>query len=430
MKSIIVISLFIIFSITSQLSSNDSDTYYNKDRPQSPYPDPANQNCGSWAMTENVCCACHCDNIESTEGCGQCGGQESEHCVVDDAKSCKSGTMDNIRAGDFAPIPDKWHFSRSTHFGLTFGGACGFGLYQVCGKNLGYTGETESLCNEFCTNFPDLCAEPEGISYRGNFAAPQGNYYTQFWGALEGDYDNYLSCGECFEVIRTKNDGTDFQEGEEGYQKPVILSVIDSCPCSANTKWCCGSGQDQCQEVSYMKYGCPTPEDSIHLDLSDVAMARLQTGKPDGFMVEGILPMRYKRVPCPHTGNMFIWLRPDAGPYWFAFTIVNSAGFGGIAVVEARNDNGEWKKLIHDPNYSSSRPQERYGNWVVPQGVSVPFNLPVSLRITDGSGEVLTIEDAIKSFDKSENAIGGTYNYIDLGTNFPEIKADYSDISN
>jgi len=391
-----------------------TDPVYNKDRKQSPYPE-AKDECGSWALIDNVCCAEYCDNVESTQGCGDCGGHGSEHCKIMDSFACRSGD----RGYDFHEIPNEYHYSRSTHFGLTVAGACGFGLYQICGTNVKYTGDFDNICASFCKAFPNLCKDPEGYTYRGNFAAPQGNYYTQFWGALEGDHDNYLSCGECFEVYKTKEDGTDYKPGEEGYTPPIILSVIDSCPCNANDKWCCGAEWDQCQEVKNFKYGCPVPKDSIHLDLSDVAMARLQSGKHDGAMPAGVIPNKYRRVPCPSLGNMYILLSMNAGPYWFSFTVVNSAGFGGIAIVEALDDNGNWVKMLRDPNYTKARPQERFGTWCTPQG-SGPYNLPVDLRLTDGSGITVVAEKAIKSFDPPANGIQG-YNYIDIGVNFPEI---------
>jgi len=398
---------------TTKTSTTTTDSYYNKNRKQSPYPDAKN-GCGSWALIDNVCCAEYCDNEDSTQGCGSCGGHGSAHCKVVDSFACRSGD----RGFDFYDIPNEFHYSRSTHFGLTFGGACGFGLYQVCGSDHKYTGEFATLCDAFCKAYPTLCKDPVGRTYRGNFAAPQGNYYTQFWGSLEGDQDNYLSCGECFEVYRTKPDGSDYQPGEEGYTPPVLLSVIDSCPCSANGKWCCGAGWDQCQEIDF-KYGCPVPEDSIHLDLSDIAMARLQSGSSNGEMPAGVIPNKYRRVPCPSLGNMYIWLRKDAGPYWFSFSVVNSAGFGAIAVLEAKNDAGEWVKMVRDPNYTMARPQERYGVWVTPQDTG-PYNLPVDIRLTDGSGVTVVAEEAIKSFDPPADAIKGYY-YIDIGINFPEI---------
>jgi len=399
---------------SSKTPATTTDSYYNKNRKQSPYPN-AKDNCGSWALIDNVCCAEYCDNVDSTQGCGDCGGHGSAHCKVVDSFACRSGD----RGYDFHEIPTEFHYSRSTHFGLTFGGACGFGLYQVCGSDHNYTGEFATLCTAFCRAYPTLCKDPAGRSYRGNFAAPQGNYYTQFWGSLEGDQDNYLSCGECFEVYKTKEDGSDYKPGEEGYQPPVLLSVIDSCPCNANGKWCCGSEWDQCQEVNNFKYGCPVPKDSIHLDLSDIAMARLQSGSSNGHMEAGVIPNKYRRVPCPRLGNMYIWLRKDAGPYWFAFSVVNSAGYGAIAVLEAKDDEGNWIKMQRDPNYTMARPQERYGVWATPQGAG-PFNLPVDIRLTDGSGVVVVAEKAIKSFTPPADSIEGYY-YIDIGTNFPEI---------
>ena len=411
MKSKIILFLTILLTFTF---CADTDPVYNKDRKQSPYPD-TDAGCDTWGLIDNVCCAEYCDNEESSEGCGNCGGHGSAHCKTMDSFACRSGDW----GFDFNDISNEFHYSRSTHFGLTFGGACGFGLYQVCGDAIKYTDEaTAKYCDAFCKAYPSLCEDPAGQTYRGNYAAPQGNYYTQFWGALEGDQDNYLSCGECFEVYKTKEDGSDYKPGEEGYQPPVLLSIIDSCPCTANVKWCCSSEWDQCQSINY-KYGCPIPKDSIHLDLSDVAMARLQTGDPLGNMETGVIPNKYRRVPCPKLGNMYVWLRNYSSQYWFSLTVVNSAGFGGIAVLEAKNDAGKWVKLIRDPNYTSSRPQERYGLWVTPKD-SGPYNLPIDLRLTDGSGVTVVAEKAIKSFTPPADVVEDYY-YIDIGVNFPEI---------
>jgi hypothetical protein len=61
----------------------------------------------------------------------------------------------------------------------------------------------------------------------------------QFWGSQPGDLDNYLSCGECMEMVMTKPDGTLYQVGETGYTPPLVVTIVDSCPCDANPKWCC-----------------------------------------------------------------------------------------------------------------------------------------------------------------------------------------------
>lgn len=36
-----------------------------------------------------------------------------------------------------------------------------------------------ATCDAFCTAYPLLCKDPTGTTLRGNFAAPNGDYYTQ-----------------------------------------------------------------------------------------------------------------------------------------------------------------------------------------------------------------------------------------------------------
>lgn len=82
--------------------------------------------------------------------------------------------------------------------------------------------------------------------------------FFQFWSSLSpaipGDQDNYLSCGECFELIRTKADGTDYAVGEDGYTDPIYLEIVDSCPCDANSKWCCTSSYIISHSLHVRKY--------------------------------------------------------------------------------------------------------------------------------------------------------------------------------
>jgi hypothetical protein len=403
-------------ALTATTAAADGST-----RHQAAYPPVDASTCGSWALTDNVCCARYCANDNRSEGCGSCGGDASPLCVIVSGKACKSGEWPEVHS---VSAGEPWHYSRSTHFGLTSGGACGFGLYGLCTSQYKFN----DACDAFCKAYPALCTDPAGTTLRGNFAAPPGNYYTQFWPSLPGDRDNYLSCGECFELARTKKDGTDYQPGESGYTPPVTLQIVDSCPCSANSKWCCGSGRDHCGEVSDFKYGCPLPpgppdppadhdplpNESIHLDLSDIAMARLQTGSPGGSMVDGVIPTRYRRVACPVVGNVYVWLRSGAGPYWFSLSVVNAAGVGSITKVEAQLPSGAWLALVHDPNYTSSRPQERYGAWVVPQGTG-PFALPMSLRITDPTGRAITA--TVTAWAPASASQTETY-YIDTGAQF------------
>jgi hypothetical protein len=386
----------------------------------------------NWAVTNGVCCAQYCSDDDKSENCKNCQG--TDKCVTVNSKACTSGEWPEVHC---VTDNEPWHYSRSTHFGLTSGGACAFGLYGLCTKSFKYTDPNlATQCDTFCKAWPDLCRDPDNVTLRGNFAAPPGDYYTQFWPSLPGDNDNYLSCGECFELVHTKKDGTDYQPTESGYTPSVVLQVVDSCPCSANAKWCCGSGRDHCAEVSDFKYGCqlppappppavdrdPLPTESLHLDLSDIAMARLQNGDANKEIVDGVIPTRYRRVPCPVKGNIHILLK-NGGEYYFAFSVVNMAGLGSLANVEARLPSGDWVSLKRDPNYKTYQPQERFGTWVLPQGAG-PFNLPLALRFTDPSGKQVTSEQAIKDWnppattDANLAKLLKDFYYIDTGVQF------------
>ena len=397
-------------------------------RTQAPRPDAGADSCGAWAMTNGVCCAQYCGNDNKSESCDKCGGPGSAQCEVVNAKACTSGQWPEVHS---VTDNEDWHYSRSTHFGTAPNGACAFGLYGICSTAMKFADTAmQARCDTFCKAYPDLCKDPSNVSLRGNFAAPQGNYYTQFWSSLPGDLDNYLSCGECFQLVRTQNDGTEYQSSASGYTPPIVLQVADSCPCSANSKWCCGSGRDHCGEVEgVFKYGCqlppsppppvdhdPLPTESIHLDLSDIAMSRLQTGDPNGTITDGIIPTKYKRVPCPVVGNMHIWLRPNAGPYYFALTVVNMAGLGAAAKVEAQLPSGDWVLFKRDGNYSLSRPQERFGTWALPQGYG-PFSLPVTLRVSDGSGRAVVANEVIKTWAPVDKSQSETW-FVDTGVQF------------
>jgi hypothetical protein len=398
-------------------------------RKQAPRPDAGAVSCGAWALTEGVCCAQYCSDDDKSESCDKCGGPGSAKCQVVNAKACTSGQWPEVHQ---VTDSEDWHYSRSTHFGTAPTGACAFGLYGLCtsATKLADT-SLQAKCDVFCKAYPDLCKDPAGVTLRGNFTAPQGNYYTQFWSSLPGDLDNYLSCGECFQIERTQDDGTEYTSGASGYTPPIVMTVADSCPCSANSKWCCGSGRDHCGEIKgVFKYGCqlppsppdppldrdPLPNESMHFDLDDIAMARLQTGDANGTITDGVIPTKYKRVPCPVVGNIHIWLRSQGSEYYFALTVVNVAGLGAAARVEAQLPSGDWLALMRNDSYTLARPQERYGTWATPQGAG-PFALPITLRISDGSGRSLVAQNIITAWAPSDSSMADNW-FIDTGVQF------------
>ena len=143
-------------------------------------------------------------------------------------------------------------------------------------------------------------------------------------------------------------------------------------------------------------------------------MGRLQG---NGSLTDGVIPIRYRRVACPKPGNAYIWLRDGGGAYYFALSVVNTNGVGSVITVEVKGNSGtSWVALEHDPNYTSSRPQERYGAWVLPQGQG-PLSLPIGIRVTSPNGQQIVNEAAISSFTAPAGSVAGFY-YIDLGVQF------------
>jgi hypothetical protein len=108
-------------------------------RSPGPRPDAAANSCGAWALTDGVCCAQYCRNDDKSEDCSSCGGPGSPQCTVVNSRACTSGRWPEVHCvSDNEP----WHYSRSTHFGLTSGGACAFGLYGLCTTAFNFTDPT------------------------------------------------------------------------------------------------------------------------------------------------------------------------------------------------------------------------------------------------------------------------------------------------
>lgn len=143
-------------------------------------------------------------------------------------------------------------------------------------------------------------------------------------------------------------------------------------------------------------------------------MGRLQG---NGSLAAGVIPTQYRRVPCPTLGNVYLWLHDGGGPYYFMLSAVNSYGIGSLVDFEILGaGQTTWTALERDPDYTTSRPQERYGAWVVPQNTG-PYELPIAVRLTSATGEQIVNMEAITTFTAPSTAPAGFY-YIDLGVQF------------
>jgi len=358
----------------------------------------------SWSTEVNgTCCAWYCKGQDNSEDCSGCGGMGGSSCVRIDNEYCKAGDWKSANLG-------AWFPSRSTHYGFTSAGACGFGLAPNC-----YLGSSQ---------FPDCASVPEALKTNvmaGMYAAPQGDYYSQV--------DDYLSCGECFEIACRDKSCIANQS--------IVVQLADSCPCEPNTKWCCGI-QSHCSELSAATDGsshCAInggqwSSNSIHLDLSDPAFSMLTTGDKNKLGPAGIINTMARRVACPVVGNIFIHLMNGvkvascyAGSknspcfYYFSYSVLNVAKLGGIsaALVNASVlENGglvqKWVSLTRNTNFSPARVQEQFNAF---DSKNVAIFLPITFAFVAADGSKLVT----KTFSTVPDCTTG-YCYIDTGVQF------------
>jgi hypothetical protein len=71
---------------------------------------------------------------------------------------------------------------------------------------------------------------------------------------------------------------------------------------------------------------------------------------------------------------------------------------------------------MRNDSYTLARPQERYGTWATPQGAG-PFALPITLRISDGSGRSLGAQNIITAWAPSDSSMADNW-FIDTGVQF------------
>ncbi|MEO8275413.1 MAG: expansin EXLX1 family cellulose-binding protein [Thermoanaerobaculia bacterium] len=136
------------------------------------------------------------------------------------------------------------------------------------------------------------------------------------------DWSNSAQCGRCLEVW--------------GPLGEIVVRVVDQCPeCAAG-----------------------------HIDLSAEAFA--QIAEPE----QGIVPVSFRSIPCPVTGNVRIHQKDGVNIWWFAIQVRNHRY--GIAEVELKENNSSlWQPMA----------RQSYNYFLLTSGPGLQF--PVTLRITD-----------------------------------------------
>ncbi|CAN6480971.1 unnamed protein product [Victoria cruziana] len=167
-------------------------------------------------------------------------------------------------------------------------------------------------------------------------------------------YQDGLGCGQCYEI---KCDGA-----PACYQKSIVVTATNLCPPnwaqpSDNGGWCNPPRQ--------------------HFDLAKPAFMQIAEWHA------GIVPVKYRRVPCAPKGGIRFTLQGNA--YWLLVYIMNVGGGGDIGEVAVKGGDTDWMKMSH--------------NWgATYQAFSALGGQTLSFRITClSSKQSLTLENVAPS---------------------------------
>lgn len=160
------------------------------------------------------------------------------------------------------------------------------------------------------------------------------------------EYDKSASCGGCLRVT-----------GPDG---EVTVRVVDSCP------------------------GCH--EHGINLDLSESAFAKIANPK------RGRIPITYRLVECPVSGNLAFHFKSGSSKYWTAIQVRNHKL--PIAKLEYRRGSS-WVEM----------PRADYNYFVAEKGVG---DQPDGLRLRVTASDGQRIEETLPGDIQSNRVVQGT----------------------
>jgi expansin (peptidoglycan-binding protein) len=160
------------------------------------------------------------------------------------------------------------------------------------------------------------------------------------------EYDESASCGGCLRVT-----------GPDG---EVTVRVVDSCP--------------------------PCHEHGVNLDLSESAFAKIADPK------RGRIPITYRLVECPVSGNLAFHFKSGSSKYWTAIQVRNHKL--PIAKLEYRRGSS-WVAM----------PRANYNYFVAEEGVGDQPN-GLRLRVTASDGQ--RIEETLPGDIPSNRVVQGT----------------------
>jgi len=139
----------------------------------------------------------------------------------------------------------------------------------------------------------------------------------------------------------------------------VVVKITDQCPASGNAQWCSG--------------------DIPHFDLSQAAFAAIAS------TTAGVVKTQFRRTSCLYTTNIRI-VQEGSNQWYMKLRVVDVANYGGLSKVEIANKGAT-------TFYAMAQSQDN--GWVYQYNPG--YVLPLTVRITDNNGQVLTLTNVITS---------------------------------
>uniref|UniRef100_A0A803NB67 Expansin n=2 Tax=Chenopodium quinoa TaxID=63459 RepID=A0A803NB67_CHEQI len=156
---------------------------------------------------------------------------------------------------------------------------------------------------------PDGSGTYEGACGYGDISTKEGKggFGVQTAAISTALFNNGAACGSCYELS--------CEEPAKGCKAGASTITI------TGNNWCPDGGW------------CSPPQE--HFDLTQPAFLQIAEYKA------GVVPIKYRRVPCIRTGGIRFSISPHSNPYYLLVLIWNVAGAGDVESVMIKGDKGK-----------------------------------------------------------------------------------------
>ncbi len=198
-----------------------------------------------------------------------------------------------------------------------------------------------SLCSDTAVTHTGVATYYDFADGGGNCCFPPTPDDLMVGAMNHTDYDDSYACGSCVSIT--------------GPDSGIMVRIVDQCP--------------ECQPG--------------HIDLSPLAFSKIAA------LEQGIIPITWKRVPCPVTGPIVYHFKKGSNQWWTAVQIRNHRY--PVLIFEVQESSGTFTEVQ----------RTTYNYFVKANGMGKG---PFTFRITDLFGHRLTDTVVFPALDSGEVA--------------------------